>query len=68
MFNLSSRVEFFFQLCCGQIMSDLEIGDWMVFDNMGAFAMSRWDENYSVSDCNNPATQNGALLVAENFW
>lgn len=49
-------------------MSDLEIGDWMVFDNMGAFAMSRWDENYSVSDCNNPATQNGALLVAENFW
>ncbi len=49
-------------------MSDLEIGDWLVFSNMGAFAMTQWENNYSIQDGTGFASQNGALLVAENFW
>jgi hypothetical protein len=49
------------------MMSDMEIGDWLVFDNMGAFAMTHWDGNYSINDSQD-ISQNGAHLVAENFW
>lgn len=56
------------QICFSHTMSDLEIGDWLVFSNMGAFAMTQWENNYSIQDGTGFASQNGALLVAENFW
>jgi hypothetical protein len=48
-------------------MADMDIGDWLVFDNMGAFAMSQWDNNFSAQNGQN-FSQHGALLIAENFW
>jgi hypothetical protein len=49
-------------------MTDLEIGDWLVFVNMGSFAMAQWESNYSIQAGNDFIAQHGALLVAENFW
>ena len=49
-------------------MTNLEISDWLIFDNMGEFAISQWESNYSVQDRSGFLSQSGALLVAENFW
>ena len=43
-------------------MSDLDIGDWIVFSGMGAFATNQWDNR------DNLYSLHGALLVADNYW
>jgi ornithine decarboxylase len=55
------------QICFNHSMTDVDIGDWLVFENMGSFAMIQWEDNYSAlkrQECQHEA----ALLVAENFW
>lgn len=49
-------------------MSDLDIGDWIVFSGMGAFATNQWDNSYQAHDGDNLYSLHGALLVADNYW